>query len=260
MSEKKNVKVSFKNGKIEAECDGKTKTFINPITNPTNGGNIMSNKEEHVKNTSTVNMMETEYNFGFQEFANSNYMNRSLRSFNNIVRSMTATSYFCPELKSICVAELFDPENTNMLLEAAETINKCACLMRKYAPIIAYNQMEQRTDYAYGEFLSRMQKAFNDNDAVQMRRAVITLFIHTVEAMDQTAHEVDVLMCMTGHSTLSEVIRPKLDGVEKNLYHIYNSKGANTAGKIRDDDKYRNPMREPDEIFYDGPEDPGSEE
>ena len=51
-------------------------------------------------------------------------------------------------------------------------------------------------------------------------------------------------MCITGHSTLSEVIMPKLDDVEKDLYHIYNSKGANTAGKIRDDNEYRNSMRE----------------
>ena len=219
----------------------------------------MSKKEEPVKNTMTVNMMETEYNFGFQEFTNTGYVNRTLSPFNNIVRSMTANNYYCPGLRSICVAELFDPENINRLLEDAVVINKCASLMRKYAPIIAYNQMEQRTDYAYGEFLSRIKKAFNDNDAVQMRRAIITLFIHTVEAIDQTVHEVDALMCITGHSTLSEVIMPKLDDAEKDLYHIYNSKGANTAGKIRDDNEYRNPMREPDDVFYDGPEDPDTD-
>ena len=219
----------------------------------------MSKREEAVKNTLTVNMMETEYNFGFQEFTNTGYVNRTLRPLNNIVRSMTANNYYCPELRSICVAELFDPENINRLLEDAVTINKCASLMRKYAPIIAYNQMEQRTDYAYGEFLSRIKKAFKDNDAVQMRRAIITLFIHTVEAIDQTVHEVDVLMCITGHSTLSEVIMPKLDDVEKDLYRIYNSKGANTAGKIRDDNEYRNPMREPDDVFYDDPEDPDTD-
>lgn len=221
----------------------------------------MSKKEEPVKNTLTVNMMETEYNFGFQEFANISYISRILRPFNSIVRSMTANNYYCPELRSICVAELFDPENINKLLEDADTINKCASLLRKYAPIIAYNQMEQRTDYAYGEFLSRIKKAFKDNDAVQMRRAIITLFMHTVKAINQTVHEVDVLMCITGHSTLSEVIMPKLNDVEKNLYHIYNSKGANTAGKIRDDNEYRYPMREPDDdVFYDGPEDPDTEE
>lgn len=220
----------------------------------------MSKKEEPVKNTLTVNMMETEYNFGFQEFASINHINRILRPFNSIVRSMTTNNYYCPELRSICVAELFDPENINRLLKDADTINKCASLMRKYAPIIAYNQMEQRTDYAYGEFLSRIKKAFKDNDAVQMRRAIITLFIHTVEAIDQTVHEVDVLMCITGHSTLSEVIMPKLNDVEKNLYHIYNSKGANTAGKICDDNERRNPMREPDDVFYDDLEDPDTRE
>lgn len=219
----------------------------------------MSKKEEPVKSTLTVNMMETEYTFGFAEFVNSNCMNRVLPSFNKIVKSMTANNYYCPELRSINVAELFDPENINRLLEDAVTINKCANLMRKYAPIIAYNQMEQRTDYAYGEFLSRIQKAFKDDDAVQLRRAIITLFIRTAEAIDQTVHEVDILMCTTGHSTLSEVIMPKLDDVEKDLYHIYNSKGANTAGKIRDDNEYRNSMREPDDVFYDGPEDPGTD-
>ena len=220
----------------------------------------MSKKEKTTENNSTVNMMESEYNFGFQDCINSNYMYRTLRPFNNIIRSMTSANAFCPELRSIRIAELFDHNNMNMLLETAETINKCASLMRKYAPVIAYNQMEQRTDYAYGEFLSRIQKAFNDNDAVQMRRAVITLFIRTAEAIDQTDNEVNALMCMSGHSTLSEVINPKLNGVEKNLYHIYNSKGANTAGKIRDDNMYHTPMmREPDDVFYDGPEDPDNE-
>ena len=219
----------------------------------------MSKKEETTNNMSTVAMMEAEYTFGFAEFVNSNCMNRVLPSFNKIVKSMTANNYYCPELRSINVAELFDPENINRLLEDAVTINKCANLMRKYAPIIAYNQMEQRTDYAYGEFLSKIQKAFKDDDAVQLRRAIITLFIRMVEAIDQTVHEGDILMCTTGHSTLAEVINPKLSEAEQDLYYIYNSKGANIVGKIRDDNEYRNSMREPDDVFYDGPEDPGTD-
>lgn len=217
-------------------------------------------EDDVMSNTSTINMMETEYKFGFANFLNSNYPNRDLRSFNKIVNAMHDNNHYYPELNSVCVTEIFDSDCISRLLDIADVINKCVSLMRRYAPFISYNQMEQRADRAYGEFLSETNKAIKDNNAVKMRRAIITLFMKTSGAIMQTVDEVDTLMCMTGNSTLTEVIKPKLKNANENLHLMYNStKYANDNDKIYND-SYRKSMREPepDDIFYDGPEDPGN--
>ena len=217
-------------------------------------------EDDVMSNTSAINMMETEYKFGFAESLNSNYMNRDLRSFNKIVNAMYDNSHYCPELNSVCIPDIFDSDCISRLLDIADVINKCASLMRRYAPFISYNQMEQRANRVYGEFLSETNKAIKDNNAVKMRRAIIALFMKTSGAIMQTVDEVDTLMCMTGNSTLTEVIKPKLKNANENLHLMYNStKYANENDKICND-SYRKSMREPepDDIFYDGPEDPGN--
>lgn len=191
MSQKKNVKVSFKDREIQTQCDRP-----NPIAEP--------------KGTRKVNGIEL---FTYQI----KYCNKvSIASR----RTHMFTQYPYNGDIDISMIKLFTPKELDVVNNMLTIIDRACYIISENAPISIYNQLIERNEYVYQRFMSNIEHIEDPNKANDIKRlAILNLLSDNIINIDWALNCIDTLLCPNPdtESSITIVIRPNLADVCENM-------------------------------------------
>lgn len=236
MSEKKTVNVSFKGRDIETKCDGKVKTFINPVTGSSEAEkmfidemqlaveNIISRAAPEAMDAIKNNqrMIRDRLRSAFLSAANQTLKTDGIDLFTQQLkycshvstasrRTHALTQYPYNGDFSVSMTKLFDPKELGVVNNMIVAIDKACNIMSDYAPASAYNQLIARNEYVYQRCMSTFEHIEDQNKADDAKRlAILNLLSDTILNIDQTLYEINSLLCPGTENSLAVVIRPML--------------------------------------------------
>ena len=243
MSEKKTVNVSFKGRDIETKCDGKVKTFINPVTGSSEAEkmfidemqlaveNIISKAAPEAMDAikSNQRMIRDKLRSAFLSDANQTLKTDGIDLFTQQLkycsqvstasrRTHALTQYPYNGDFDVSMTKLFDPKELEVVNKMVTAIDKACNVMSDYAPASAYNQLIARNEYVYQRCMSTFEHIKDQNKADDAKRlAILNLLSDTILNIDQTLYEINSLLCPGTENSLAVVIRPMLVSVSEDM-------------------------------------------
>ena len=183
MSEKKTVRVSFKDREIETKCDDAIKKY------QTDGIELFTQLLKYCSHVSTASR-----------------------------RTHALTQYPYNGDVGVSMTKLFAPRELEVVNNMVTAIDKACNLMSDYAPASAYNQLVARNEYVYQRFMSTFEHIEDQNKADDAKRlAVLNLLSDTILNIDQTLYEINSLLCPSTENSLAVVLRPMLVSVSEDM-------------------------------------------
>ena len=244
MSEKKTVNVSFNGRDIETKCDGKVKSFINPVTGSSEAEkmfidemqlaveNIISKAAPEAMDAikSNQRMIRDKLRSAFLSAANQTLKTDGIDLFTQQLkycsfvlstasrRTHALTQYPYNGDVGVPMTKLFDPKELDVVNNMITAIDKACGIMSDYAPASAYNQLIARNEYVYQRCMSTFEHIKDQNKADDAKRlAILNLLSDTILNIDQTLYEINSLLCPGTENSLAVVIRPMLVSVSEDM-------------------------------------------
>ena len=184
MSERKNVKVSFR-----SNCDEAIRKHHNSTNEKTAGIELFTQQLKYCGRVSIASR-----------------------------RTHALTQYPYNGDFGVSMPKLFAPKELEVVNNMVVAIDKSCNIMSDYAPASAYNQLVARNEYVYQRCMSAFEHIEDQNKADDAKRlAILNLLSDTIFNIDLTLYEINSLLCPGTENSLAVVIRPMLVKVSEDM-------------------------------------------